>query len=86
MIEDYVQSANELDRLRGHDSPLSSREREVLQLIAEGKRSKEIAVALTLSVKTVENHRKIIMQKLDIHNTAGLVQYALQHNIAQLNE
>jgi DNA-binding NarL/FixJ family response regulator len=86
IIEDYVNSANELDKLKGNSSPLSSREREVLQLIAEGKRSKEIAVTLSLSVKTVENHRKNIMQKLDIHNTAGLVQYAIQHNIAQLIE
>ncbi len=63
--------------------PLSPREREVLQLVAEGKTTKEIARLLGVSVKTAENHRTRIMAKLDIHETAGLVRYAIRHGIIQ---
>ncbi len=59
-------------------SRLTNREREILQLIAEGHTSKEIAAMLFISVKTVENHRANIMNKLDIHETAGLVRYAIK--------
>ncbi len=59
-------------------SRLTNREREILQLIAEGYTSKEIANMLFISVKTVENHRANIMNKLDIHETAGLVRYAIR--------
>ena len=57
--------------------PLTSREREVLQRIAEGQTTKEIAAALGLSIKTVESHRINLMRKLDIHETATLVRYAI---------
>jgi DNA-binding NarL/FixJ family response regulator len=56
---------------------LSSREIEVLQLIAEGKANKEIAAQLGIVVKTVEKHRQNVMDKLDIHDTAGLTRYAI---------
>ncbi len=59
------------------EDPLTDREREVLDLIAEGFTGREIADRLGLSHKTVENHRAHIMEKLDIHTTAGLVRYAL---------
>ncbi|MBN1884128.1 MAG: response regulator transcription factor [Candidatus Krumholzibacteriota bacterium] len=59
-------------------SRLTNREREILQLIAEGFTSKEIGEQLFISVKTVENHRANIMSKLDIHDTAGLVRYAIK--------
>lgn len=58
--------------------PLTDRERQVLQLVAEGKTTKEIADILGLSVKTADSHRTRIMQKLDIHETAGLVRYAVR--------
>lgn len=61
--------------------PLAPREREVLQLVAEGKTSKEIAVQLGLSVKTAESYRTHIMEKLDIHETAGLVRYAIRRGL-----
>jgi DNA-binding NarL/FixJ family response regulator len=64
--------------------PLSGRERQVLQLIAEGKRSREIADLLGVSVKTAESHRTHITKKLGISQTAGLVRYALQHGLTQL--
>jgi len=63
--------------------PLSPREREVLQLVAEGKTTKEIARLLGVSVKTAENHRTRILAKLDIHETAGLVRYAIRRGLIQ---
>ena len=63
--------------------PLTAREREVLQLVAEGKTSKEIAALLDLSVKTAESYRSRIMDKLDIHDTAGLVRYAIRHGFIE---
>lgn len=59
-------------------SRLTNREREILQLIAEGYKSREIAESLYISPKTVENHRANIMRKLEIHDTAGLVRYAVR--------
>ncbi|MFZ0332572.1 MAG: response regulator transcription factor [Candidatus Acidiferrales bacterium] len=63
--------------------PLSPRERQVLQLIAEGKTTKEAAGVLNISVKTAETHRTRIMEKLDIHETAGLVRYAIRSGLVQ---
>jgi DNA-binding NarL/FixJ family response regulator len=63
---------------------LTSREREVVQLLAEGKTSKEVAVALNLSVKTAETHRTNLMRKLDLHSVADLVRYAVRNNIVQV--
>ncbi|MBC8319289.1 MAG: response regulator transcription factor [Bacteroidetes bacterium] len=66
------------------DSPLerlSAREREVLQLVAEGKTSSEISKLLYLSVKTVDTYRSRLMQKLGINNITGLVKFALQHGL-----
>lgn len=75
VVSDYVQ------RLRGEDAPstqLTPRQREVLQLIAEGQSTKEIARRLELSVKTVDTHRSQLMRQLDIHEVAGLVRHALR--------
>ena len=63
--------------------PLRDRERQVLQLVAEGKTSKEIATILGISIKTAESHRSKIMERLDIHDTAGLVRYAIRHGLIQ---
>lgn len=62
---------------------LSLRERQVLQLIAEGKSTKEVASVLCISVKTAESHRTRLMQKLDIHETASLVRYAIRRGMIQ---
>ncbi|MBP9904986.1 MAG: response regulator transcription factor [Rhodoferax sp.] len=75
VVHDYVQ------RLRDEEQPataLSPRQREVLQLIAEGHSTKEIARRLELSVKTVDTHRSQLMRQLDIHEVAGLVRYAMR--------
>ena len=63
--------------------PLTARERQVLQLVAEGKTTKEVAALLGISVKTAESHRTRIMQKLDIHETASLVRYAIREGLTQ---
>jgi DNA-binding NarL/FixJ family response regulator len=63
--------------------PLSGRERQVLQLVGEGKSTKEVAAQLGVSVKTAESHRARLMRKLDIHETASLVRYAIRRGLIQ---
>ena len=63
---------------------LTAREREVIQLLAEGKTSKEVAVALHLSVKTAETHRTNLMRKLGLHSVADLTRYAVRNGIVQV--
>lgn len=75
-IRDGVRTPNPLDRL-------TTREREVLQLIAEGNTNKEIAALLELSVKTVEAHRANLMAKLDIHDTATLTRFAISRGVVE---
>lgn len=82
LLEDYLNHDIRSDK----DDPnaLSSREREVLQLIAEGKTSREIAEILHLSVKTIQSHRTNLMQKLDLHDRGELIKYAIQKKIIEL--
>ena len=84
VVRDYV------DRLAGRSdsspSPLTPREREVLQLLAEGRPTKRIAQALHISIKTVETHRARIMSKLDIDSIAGLTKYAVREGLTSLQE
>ena len=63
--------------------PLTVRERQVLQLIAEGRSTKDVASLLGISVKTAESHRTRLMQKLDIHETASLVRYAVRRGLVK---
>ena len=63
--------------------PLTSRERQVLQLVGEGKSTKDVASILGISVKTAESHRSRLMRKLDIHETASLVRYAIRRGLVQ---
>jgi DNA-binding NarL/FixJ family response regulator len=69
--------------LRKKSARLTSREMEVLQLIAEGKANKETAAELGISIKTVEKHRERVMSKLDVHDTAGLTRYAIGAGIIE---
>jgi DNA-binding NarL/FixJ family response regulator len=66
---------------RGPVEALSARQREILQLVAEGKSIKEIAYTLSLSVKTVETHRRQVMERLQIFDVPGLVRFAIRHGI-----
>ena len=73
-----------MERAGGELSPLerlTSRQREILQMIAEGKNTKEIASTLEISVKTVEAHRLQLMERLDIHDVPGLVRYAIRNGM-----
>ena len=63
--------------------PLTARERQVLQLVGEGKSTRDVALLLGISVKTAESHRARLMQKLDIHETASLVRYAIRRGLVQ---
>jgi DNA-binding NarL/FixJ family response regulator len=88
VLDDYVRRLSD-----GNAEPssttvraLSPREREVLQLIAEGCSTKEAAARLHLSVKTVETHRRQIMDKLGIYNIAGLIKYAVREGLASLED
>jgi DNA-binding NarL/FixJ family response regulator len=65
---------------------LTPRQREILQLIAEGKSSKQIAQLLDASVKTIESHRASLMDRLDIHDVAGLVRYAIRHGLVSTDK
>ena len=71
-------------RPQDSDDVLTGREREVIQLLAEGKTSKEVAVTLNLSVKTAETHRSNLMRKLDLHSVADLTRYAVRNGIVQV--
>lgn len=75
-IAEYVRRGE--DRVRDALTELTPRQREVLEWIAEGATSREIAAHLGISVKTVEMHRMQLMAALDIHNVAGLVRYAIR--------
>jgi DNA-binding NarL/FixJ family response regulator len=72
-----------LENQRPQADSLSSRERQVLQLVAEGKSTKEVAGILGVSVKTAESHRSRLMAKLNIHETASLVRYAIRQGMVQ---
>jgi DNA-binding CsgD family transcriptional regulator len=67
----------------GTTGGLTSREQEVVKLIAAGKTTKEVAVILSVGVKTAETHRTHLMKKLDIHSTAGIVRYAIRSGLIE---
>jgi DNA-binding NarL/FixJ family response regulator len=72
-----------LENRHSPEPALTSRQRQVLQLVAEGKTTKEVASVLGVSVKTAESHRASLMEKLSIHETAGLVRYAIRIGLIQ---
>jgi RNA polymerase sigma factor (sigma-70 family) len=80
LLEDYLRQLQQKGLEDSYDL-LTEREKEILQLLAEGKTNKEVAALLNLSPYTVETHRTNIMQKLDLHNTAALVLYAVRKKI-----
>jgi DNA-binding NarL/FixJ family response regulator len=80
MLDDYVRRLADRGIFDRYDS-LSEREREIVQLIAEGHSNKDIAQILAISPATVETHRAHILQKLDVHNTAELVRYAMRRKV-----
>lgn len=87
LIADYVRRVGQdlqlAESLSHGLSLLTPRQREVLQLIAEGRTTREIARILNISIKTVETHRAQLMERLDIHDVAGLVRYAIRAGLTQ---
>jgi DNA-binding NarL/FixJ family response regulator len=83
LLEHYREAYLKGKPLQKHAEPLTSREFEVIQLVAEGKVNKQIAAELCLSVKTVEKHRQQVMNKLNIHDVAGLTRYAIARGIIE---
>lgn len=79
----YGKSADRVELAKKKGVRLSSREVEVLQLVAEGEANKQIAAELGISVKTVEKHRQRLMEKLNIHDTAGLTRYAITAGVIE---
>jgi DNA-binding NarL/FixJ family response regulator len=84
VVGDYVRRIG--GGIEGRLETLTPRQREILQLIAEGKSTKEIASILDVSVKTVETHRAQLMERLDIHDVAGLVRYAIRNGIVTADD
>jgi two-component system response regulator NreC len=82
LLEDYMRVLKE-EGLSDSFELLTAREREVLQLLAEGKTNKEVASILEISLYTVESHRTNLMQKLNLHNTAEIVLYAVRKNLVR---
>jgi DNA-binding NarL/FixJ family response regulator len=82
VVEDYLRWGDRSPN--GSEPSLSAREREVLQLIAEGYPNKQIAEILTISIKTVQAHRGRLMQKLDLHDRGDLIKYAIQKKIIEI--
>lgn len=83
ILDRYVGKPEDAENAVDEDSPLTPREREVVQLLAEGKSSKEVASVLGISVKTAETHRINLMRKLDCHSVAEVVRYAVRNMIAE---
>ena len=88
LLESYLKASeaqeDHPDGAGAAESPLTSREREILQLVAEGKTHQQIGNILHISVRTVDTHCNNIMKKLDIHDSAGLATYAIKNGIVIL--
>ncbi len=83
LLELYRESSMKGRPQRQNGAFLTSRENEVLQMVAEGHVNKQIAAVLNLSIKTVEKHRQHLMDKLNIHDVAGLTRYAIAHGVVE---
>lgn len=83
LLQNFLNNGHGSDSKQPFDEQLTSRQREIVQLLAEGKSSKEVSSLLGLSIKTVETHRANIMRRLDCHSLSDLVRYAVRNNIIQ---
>ena len=83
VIREYVQRTG---KQRAREETLTARQREILSLIAEGESTKQVALQLNISVKTVESHRAQIMERLNIHDVAGLVRYAIRTGLVKIEQ
>lgn len=85
VVQQYINISASEDRPLTLFSTLTKREKEVIKLIGEGYRSKNIAEQLSISIKTVEKHRSNIMKKLDLHSTSSLTNYAIQNGLVNIS-
>jgi DNA-binding NarL/FixJ family response regulator len=76
-------AGNRLEDAQARNDRMTSRGREIIQLLAEGKSSKEVACSLNISVKTAESHRANVMRKLELHTIADVVRYAVRNQIIE---
>jgi len=83
-VETYLAGATEQDV--GAFDQLTSRQRQILQLVVEGRSSKEVAQTLNMGVRTIDAHRATIMARLGVHNLPGLVRYAIRHGLISADE
>ena len=83
VLDGYLKGDSRVSNSDSEGTRLTPRQREVVQLLAEGKSSKEVAVALDVSVKTAETHRANIMRKLNLHSVTEVVRYAIRNQITQ---
>jgi DNA-binding NarL/FixJ family response regulator len=83
MLERFLKGANAADSGKSPAGSLTAREREIVQLLAEGKSNKEVADILDISVKTVETHRSHVMAKLNLHSMSDLVRYAVRNQLVE---
>ena len=83
VLEGYLKGRGAREESGTPDWPLTAREREIVQLLVEGKSNKEVAGAMRISVKTVETHRANIMRKLNLHSLGDLVRYAIRNGIIE---
>jgi DNA-binding NarL/FixJ family response regulator len=83
ILQGFLRNGEKSETAEAPFSRLSSREREIVKLVAEGKANKEIAHVLGISIKTVETHRANIMEKLDLHSVTDLVRYAIRNNLVE---
>lgn len=83
VLEGYLKGGSVADSYKSPQSRLTAREREIVQLLGEGRTNKEVAESLSISVKTVETHRSHIMEKLNIHSLGDLIRYAVRNHLIQ---
>ncbi len=83
VLERFLKDGSRASEKQHPHSRLTAREREILQLLAEGKSNKEVAAALNISTKTVEAHRANIIRKLDLHSLSDLVRYAIRNKMVE---
>jgi DNA-binding NarL/FixJ family response regulator len=83
VLENYIGSASRMKQTEPYIDRTTPREREIIQLVAEGRSNKEVAAILGMSVRTVENHRAHIMEKLSLHSTSELVRYAIRNHVIE---
>lgn len=83
LLREFLHPKGAVENAGGAVGPLTMREREIVQLLAEGKPSKVIATQLGVSAKTIEAHRANVMRKLNLHSIAALVRYAVHNRIVE---